>query len=189
MAWPIGTFSITVSHVVGKYLALADYLSSSPSTPRQADDAYDEDYVINHFTTQRYKFVTKYGYLSEPTSEPKNSNKREQTAITSIIQLTKSFINSVSSKKKMNMDAGTIDNLKIADPSAKTRNLISNWEKSWNWAFTDNLAVSGKNTTSQDSSETGGESSHRRTVTTNPSQHRGRTEKPAKGLIPPQGGN
>ena len=56
-------FSINVSHIVGKHLALKDYLSRNPSTPPQADDAYDEEYVINN-VIPHYKIPTKYGCFS-----------------------------------------------------------------------------------------------------------------------------
>ena len=36
-------FSINVSHIAGKHLALTDYLSRNPTAPPQADDAYDEE--------------------------------------------------------------------------------------------------------------------------------------------------
>ena len=56
-------FSINVSHIAGKHLALTDYLSRNPSARPQADEAYDEEYVINSIIPH-CKFITKYGCLS-----------------------------------------------------------------------------------------------------------------------------
>ena len=90
-------FPINVSHIAGKHLALTDYLSINPSASPHANDTYNEEYVNNNLIPH-YKFVTKFGCLSnhfdqsqssELTSEPKHSNTREQTAITSLINLQK----------------------------------------------------------------------------------------------------
>ena len=48
--------------------------------------------------------------------EPKQSNTREQTDIACLNQPTKSYTNS---QLILNMDARTIDNLELADPSAE----------------------------------------------------------------------
>ena len=142
-------FSI-IAIIAGKHLALTDYLSRNPSAPPQADEAYDEKFLINNIIPQ-YSFVTKYGCLSNhfnqsqnetPNKTPhkvKQSKTLEQTAIdclestqisrsnsiitknNSIIQISRS--NSIITKKNSIMDARTIDNLEQADPSAETRHL------------------------------------------------------------------
>ena len=133
-------FTINVSHIAGKHLALTDYLSRNPSAPPQADDVYDEEYVINN-VIPHYKFVTKYSCLSnhfnqskhgtqkETTSKanntPKHSITREQTAIDCLksSQVSSSF--QTASKAKIIMDARTIDILERAENSAETRYLIA----------------------------------------------------------------
>ena len=125
-------FSINVSHIAGKHLALTDYLSRNPSSPPQADNAYEEEYVINNIVPH-YKFVAQYGCLSNhfnqsKTSQHKANNTtkqqktREQTAIDCLIASQNSR---VKLNDKFEMDTRTIDNLEIADPSAETRNLIA----------------------------------------------------------------
>ena len=88
-------FSITVSHIAGKHLELMDYLSRAPSAPPQADDAYDEEYVINSIIPH-YKYMTKCGCLSNHVdqsqdekllSKPKQINTREQTAIAQVTSI------------------------------------------------------------------------------------------------------
>ena len=56
-------FSINVSHIAGRHLAVRDSLSRNSSAPLQANDAYEEEYVINSIILH-YKFMTKYGCLS-----------------------------------------------------------------------------------------------------------------------------
>ena len=128
-------FSINVSHIAGKHLALTDYLSRNPSAPPQADDAYDEEYVINNIVPH-YKFVAKYGCLSNHfnqshdatrISESKHSKTREQTAIACLNRPPESCINLIANSNNLTMDARTIDNLEAADPSAETRQLIARW--------------------------------------------------------------
>ena len=135
-------FTINVSHIAGKHLALMDYLNRNPSAPPQADDVYDEEYVINN-VIPHYNFVTKYGCLSnhfnqskhgtqkettrKANNTPKHSKTREQTAIDCLksSQVSSSF--QTASKAKIIMDARTIDNLERADNSAETRYLIARW--------------------------------------------------------------
>ena len=135
-------FTINVSHIAGKHLALTHDLSRNPSAPPQADDVYDEEYVINN-VIPHYKFVTKYGCLSnhfnqskhgtqqettrKANNTPKHSKTREQIAIDCLksSQVSSSF--QTASKVKIIMDARTIDNLERADKSAETRYLIARW--------------------------------------------------------------
>ena len=123
-----------MNHIVGKYLALTDYLNRTPTAPPQADEAYDKDYVINNILSD-YKFMSEYGCLSNQTdqsgkkaneNEHKTNNKlrsrdaREQTAIDcrKSLALThvKSTINSLKSSK-IKMNARTFDNLEAIDSS------------------------------------------------------------------------
>ena len=128
-------FSINVSHIAGKHLALTDYLSRNPSAPPQADDAYDEEYVINNIVPH-YKFVVKYGCLSNHfnqshdatrISESKHSKTRDKTAIACLNRPPESCINSITNSNNLTMDARTIDNREAADSSAETRQLIARW--------------------------------------------------------------
>ena len=88
-------FTINVNHIAGKHLALTDYLSRNPSAPPQTDDVFDEEYVINNILPH-YKFISKYGCLSNHTNqsengttdserkrnnEPRSRETREQNAI------------------------------------------------------------------------------------------------------------
>ena len=120
---------------IEKLIALMDYLSRNPSTPPQADDAYDEEYVINNIVPH-YKFVAKYGCLSNQfnqshdasrISESKHSKTREQTAIACLNRPPEGCINLIANSNNLTMDARTIDNLEAADPSAETRQLIARW--------------------------------------------------------------
>ena len=113
MARPISHFSINVSHIAGNHLALTDYLSRNPSAPPQADDAYDEEYVINNIVPH-YKFVAKYGCLSNHfnqshdatrISESKHSKTREQTAIACLNRPPESCINLIANSSNLTMDA------------------------------------------------------------------------------------
>ena len=56
-------FSINVSHVGRKHLALTDCLSRSPSASLQTDDTDDEENVTNNIIP-RFNIMTKYGCLS-----------------------------------------------------------------------------------------------------------------------------
>ena len=109
-------FSINVSHIAGKHLALTDYLSRNPSAPSQADDAYDDEYVINNIVPH-YKFVAKYGCRSNHfnqshdatrISELKHSKTREQTAIACLNRPRESCINLIANSNNLTMDARTI---------------------------------------------------------------------------------
>ena len=99
----LAQFSINVSHIAGKLLAVTGYLNRNPSAPPQADDAYDEEDVINSLIPH-YKFVTKYGYLSNHLNQsqgailhnkPKQNNTREQTAIACLNRPIKRYTNSL----------------------------------------------------------------------------------------------
>ena len=128
-------FSINVSHIVGKHLALTDYLSRNPTAPPQADDAKDEEYVINNIAPH-LKFMNKFGCLSNQIDQsqneklrnkPKPSKTREQTATACLNQPTNSCAYFALDNSKSIMEAHTIDNLERTDPSAETINLIARW--------------------------------------------------------------
>ena len=128
-------FSINVSHIAGKHLALTDYLSRNPTAPPQADDAYDEEYVINNIAPH-LKFMDKFGCLSNQIDQsqneklrnkPKQYKTREQTATACLNQSTNSCAYFALDNSKSIMDVQTIDNLERTDPSAETRNLIARW--------------------------------------------------------------
>ena len=53
-------FTINVNYIVGKHLALTDYLSRNPIAPAQRDDAYEEEFVINSIAPH-YRFVAEFG--------------------------------------------------------------------------------------------------------------------------------
>ena len=38
-------FTVNVTHIAGKHLALTDYLSRSPTAPSQTDEANDEEFA------------------------------------------------------------------------------------------------------------------------------------------------
>ena len=82
------------------------------------------------------QILAKYGCLSNHVDQsqsetlhnkPKQSNTREQTAIACLNRPTTSSVNSQTTKSKLIMDANTINNLELADPSAESRNLIARW--------------------------------------------------------------
>ena len=50
-------FTINVNDIAGKHLALTDYLSRNPVLLPQADDTYDEEYVINNILPH-YSFIS-----------------------------------------------------------------------------------------------------------------------------------
>ena len=74
-------FDIKINHIAGKHLALTDYLSRNPVAQAEADEIYDEEYVINNIIPL-HKFVSKYGSLSnhERRNETE-TNESEQSAI------------------------------------------------------------------------------------------------------------
>ena len=128
-------FSINVSHIAGKHLALTDYLSRNPSPPPQADDAYGDEYVIINIEPH-FKFMIKYGCLSNHLdqsqrenvrNQPKHPKTLEQTASACLNQPTKSCAYSALDKFNPIVDTRTIDNLELADPSAETRYLMARW--------------------------------------------------------------
>ena len=49
-----------------------EYLSRNPSAPPQADDAYDEENVINSIIPH-YKFMAKYGRLSNQLDQSQSA--------------------------------------------------------------------------------------------------------------------
>ena len=80
--------------------------------------------------------MTKYGCLSNHldqsqseilSNKPKQSNTSEQTATACLNQPTKSCTKSQLTKVNSKLNARTINNLELADPSAETRNLIARW--------------------------------------------------------------
>ena len=113
----------TINHIAGKHLALTDYLSRNPLIPPQANDTYDEEYLINIILSQ-YSFISKYGCLSNhwnqsesgsENNERKANNKartndaRQQTAIDCLYSdtYTRSGSNNVNNIQhtKFTMDA------------------------------------------------------------------------------------
>ena len=128
-------FSISVSLIAGKHSALTDYLSRNPTAPPQANDAYDEEYVVNNIVPH-LKIMNKYGCLSNQINQsqrenlrnkPKQSRTRDQTAIACLNRPTNSCANSAIDNSNSIMDAHTIDNLELTDPYAETRYLIARW--------------------------------------------------------------
>ena len=134
---------ININHIAGKHLALTDYLSRNPTAPPQADEAYDEEYVINSIVPH-YNLTPKYGCLSnhvdqsqngtdesqnKTNKKPRSSDAREQTAIdchkltadTRIIQ----NLNNSQSK----MDSRTHDHSETIDSSQETTDLIRRWRE------------------------------------------------------------
>ena len=137
-------FTINVNHIAGKHLALTDYLIRNPSAPPQTDDVYNEECVINN-NLPHYKFISKYGCLSNHTNqsengttdserktnnEPRSRETREQNAIDCLNNLPSTReIHHLqnSSNSKTTMDARTIDNLEAVDSSPETTELIQRW--------------------------------------------------------------
>ena len=70
-------FTINVNHIAGKHLALTDYLSRNPVLPPQADDTYDEEYVINNILPH-YSFISKYGCLSNHLNQSENATEQNE---------------------------------------------------------------------------------------------------------------
>ena len=120
-------FSKKVSHIADKHLALTDYLSRNSTAPPQADDAYDEEYVINNIVPH-LKFMNEFVCLSNQTDQsqrenlrnkPKQSKTRDQTAIACPNRPRNSCAYSAFDNSNSIMDAHTIDNLELTDPSAE----------------------------------------------------------------------
>ena len=140
-------FTINVNHIAGKHLALTDYLSRNPVLPPQADDTYDEEYVINNINPH-YSFISKYGCLSNHTSqsengtekserksnnEPLTNDTRKQTAINCLYSdvHTRSNPNKSNNSKHttLTMDARTIENIKARINSAEITELTTRWKE------------------------------------------------------------
>ena len=127
-----------ISSLLSTHLALTDYLSRNPIAPPQAEDAYDEEYVINNIVPH-LKYLNKFGCPSKQIDQsqhenlrnkPKLSKTRDQTAIACLNRPTNSCTYFASDNSNSIMDAHTIDNLERTDPSAETRNLIKRWRYS-----------------------------------------------------------
>ena len=137
-------FTINVNHTAGKHLALTDYLSKNPTAPPQANEAYDEEYVINNILPH-YKFMFKYGCLSnqknqsnngasdnerKTNNKPRSKDAREQTAIdcrkSSTFTHAKFIVSNLNSFKPK-MYAKTIDSIEPNKPSQETTDLIQRW--------------------------------------------------------------
>ena len=82
--------------------------------------------------------MDNFGCLSNQTDQsqrgnlrnkPKQSKTRDQTAIACLNRPTNSCAYSAFDNSNSNMDAHTIDNLELTDPSAETRNLIARWRE------------------------------------------------------------
>ena len=134
-------FTINGNHTGGKYLALTDYLSRNSSAPPQADDAYDDEYVINNILLH-YKFISKHGCLinhvdqsengtskseRKTNNEPRSQETREQIAIDCLDSST--FTRKIQYPQNQNsfkitMDARTIDNLAAVDSSVANTKAI-----------------------------------------------------------------
>ena len=140
-------FTINVNHIAGKHLALTDYLSRNPVLPPQADDTYDEEYVINNIIPH-YSFISKYGCLSNHASqsengteiserksnnEPSTNDTREQTAIDCLNSAvhTRSKPNKLNNLKHttLKMDAKTIENIEARFNSAEITELTTRWKE------------------------------------------------------------
>ena len=140
-------FTINVNHIAGKHLALTDYLSRNPVLPPQADDTYDEEYVINNIIPH-YSFISKYGCLSNHTSqsengtakserksnnEPLTNDTRKQTAIDCLYSdvHTRSNSNKPNNSKHttLTMDAKTIENIEARFKSAEITELTTRWKE------------------------------------------------------------
>ena len=140
-------FTINVNHIAGKHLALTDYLSRNPVLPPQADDTYDEEYVIYNIIPH-YSFISKYGCLSNHASqsengteiserksnnEPSTNDTREQTAIDCLNSAvhTRSKPNKLNNLKHttLKMDAKTIENIEARFNSAEITELMTRWKE------------------------------------------------------------
>ena len=130
MAGPVSTFHD--HHIAGKRLSLTDNLSRNPVSPPQADDTYDEEYVINNIL-QHCSFISKYGCLSNHSNQseigtennerkankkPRTNDARQQTAIGCLYSdtYTRSSSNNVNNLQhikftKFTMDARAIENI------------------------------------------------------------------------------
>ena len=141
----LAQYTINVNHIAGKHLALTDCLSRNPVLPPQADDTYDEEYVINKIIPH-YSFISKYGCLSNHTSQPENgaekserksnnepftNDTRKQTAIDCLYSdvHTRSNPNKSNNSKHttLTMDARTIKNIDTIPP--KKTELTTRWKE------------------------------------------------------------
>ena len=136
-------FTINVNHIAGKHLALTDYLSKNPRAPPQADEAYDEECVINNIVPH-YKFISKYGCHSNhvdqsqngrdesehnTNNKPRSSDAREQTAIDCLKLTADTRISQNLNNSQSKMDARAIDHLETIDSSQETTDLIRRWRE------------------------------------------------------------
>ena len=150
----LARFTINVNHIAGKHLALTDYLSKNPVLPPQADDTYDEEYVINNILPH-YSFISKYGCLSnhlnqsenateqnerKANNKPRTNDARQQTAIDCLYSdtYTRSSSNNVNNIQhtKLTMDVKTIENIETKYNSAEITELPPGGKKSSNPGFT-----------------------------------------------------
>ena len=92
-------FDIKINHIAGKHLALTDYLSRHPITEADADDIYDEEYVINNIS-QLFRFVSERGCITEEF-ESKNelSDQSENRTTNSRQSKVHSHVQTISKQK------------------------------------------------------------------------------------------
>ena len=86
-------------------------------------------------------------------NEPKQSKTRERSAIACLNRPTKSCANFPLTKVILKMNAPTIYDLELADPSSETRNLIARWRDIVKPGVYRQSGGRWKNTTSPDFSE------------------------------------
>ena len=141
-------FTINVNHIAGKHLALTDYLSRNPVLPPQADNTYDEEYVINNILPH-YSFISKYGCFSnhlnqsenateqnerKANNKPRTNDARQQKAIDCIYSdtYTRSSSNNVNNIQhtKLTMDVKTIENIETKyNSAAEITELTTRWKE------------------------------------------------------------
>ena len=140
-------FNINVNHIAGKHLALTDYLSRNPVLSPQADDTYDEEYVINIFLPH-YSLISKYGCLSnhmnqsesgtekserKTNNKPRTNDARHQTAIDCLYSdvHTHSNSNNLNNIKltTITMDAKMIENIEANTKSDEIPKLTTRWKE------------------------------------------------------------
>ena len=140
-------FTINVNHIAGKHLALTDYLSRNPVLPPQADDTYDEEYVINNILPH-YSFISKYGCLSnhlnqsenateqsdrKANNKPRTNDARQQTALDCLYSdtYTRSSSNNVNNiqHSKLSMNVKRIENIETKYNSAEITELTTRWKE------------------------------------------------------------